>query len=624
MKVSLMTTIALWLLLCGVATAADIAATITVTKIADTADGVCDSDCSLREAVAVANSGDTIVFAPLFNQPQTILLTNGQIFINKSLTIAGPNADLLAVSGNNEGRIFNISGGAVVVLSGMKLTNGLLNTIEEHVGGAIIIADSTLTLTNMTLSNNIARFPGSPSDTVGNGGAIYADNSTLSIINSKINNNSTSSTGGTIYSRIGIVNITDSTISNNSGRGVIGFDREIIQVINSTINGNSGRAVTGSNGRISVINSTVTNNREAGISNGDSLAILTIDRTIISNNVSTTFAGRAGGGVYNVGTATISNTTINSNRVSGRGGGVYNAGTMTIIGSTISNNRALESGGGIFNAVGQLYLTNSTVSGNVADFGSFVSSPGGGIYNLSNDANPGGSVILTNSTITNNRSTGLGGGLRQDALGTATVRNTIIAGNLSSTSEIDVSGIIASQGFNLIGNSTGSSGWTPSDLLNRNPLLAPLGNNGGLTLTHALMSGSPAINAGSNALARDPKTNLVLNRDQRNFARFIGGMGGIVDIGAYELNLSSFPVTVSGRILRSDGRGISNARIALTDSNGAAIYAHTNPFGYYRFVNLAPGTTYTVEIIHKRYKFSSPQTVTVDRNRSDLNFIASL
>lgn len=138
------------------------------------------------------------------------------------MTIAGPSADLLAVSGNNAGRIFNISGGAVVVLSGMKLTNGLLNTIEEHVGGAIIIADSTLTLTNMTLSNNIARFPGSPSDTVGNGGAIYSENSTLTINNSKINNNSTSSTGGTIYSIIGIVNIIDSTISNNSGRGVRG------------------------------------------------------------------------------------------------------------------------------------------------------------------------------------------------------------------------------------------------------------------------------------------------------------------------------------------------------------------------------------------------------------------
>lgn len=58
--------------------AADIAATVTVTKIADTNDGVCDSDCSLREAVSASKNGDTIVFSELFNSPQIILLTNGQ------------------------------------------------------------------------------------------------------------------------------------------------------------------------------------------------------------------------------------------------------------------------------------------------------------------------------------------------------------------------------------------------------------------------------------------------------------------------------------------------------------------------------------------------------------------
>lgn len=559
----------------------DIAATLTVTKIADTNDGVCDSDCSLREAVIVANSGDTIVFSPLFNQPQTILLTNGQISINKSLAIAGPNADLLAVSENNASGIFNISNNAVVTLTGMRLKDS-----RE----AIALTYATLTLTNMTLSNN----------------------------------------QDVIRSRVGIVNIINSNISNNSGNGVRGDGLKsdshiLINVVNSTFNGNSGRAITGSTGRIFVINSIITNNREGGISNDDSQAILTIDRTLISNNESLTFAGTVGGGVLNRGTATISNTTINNNHVSGRGGGIFNIGTMSITDSTISNNSALMSAGGIFNAIGQLHLTNSTVSGNVADFGGgFGSSPGGGIYNLANDVNRGGSVFLTNSTITNNRASGSGGGLRQDALGTATIRNTIIAGNLSSTSEKDVSSIIVSQGFNLIGDSSGSSGWTASDLLNRNPLLAPLGNNGGPTLTHALMPGSPAINAGSNDLARNPTTNRMLSGDQRDFARFIGGMGGIVDIGSYESNVSDSPIRLNGRVLTSDGRGISNVRITLTDANGTIVYAQTNPFGYYRFVNLPPGTTYTVRITHKRYKFDSPQTVTLDGNRSDLNFIASL
>jgi CSLREA domain-containing protein len=347
MKIRLIATICLLLFFSGFTAAAatdDFVATVMVTKISDTADGVCDADCSLREAVIAASSGDTIVFSPIFNSPQTILLTNGQISINKSLIIAGPNEDLLAVSRNNASHIFNISDNAAVTLSGMKLKDG-----RE----AINLINSTLTLTNMTLTNNV----------------------------------------GGIRSRVGTVNIINSKINNNSGNGVIGLESEVIYVVNSTFNGNSGRAIAGLNGRISVINSTVTNNREGGISNDDSQAILTIDRSIISNNESITFAGRGGGGVLNRGTATISNTTINNNSVSGKGGGIGNTGTINITNSTVSNNSALESGGGIFNAIGQLFLTNSTVSGNVADFGGgFGSSPGGGIYN---DNIFGGNVILT-------------------------------------------------------------------------------------------------------------------------------------------------------------------------------------------------------------------------------------
>lgn len=624
--------ISLLLFLCGFMAANAFTATLTVTKISDTADGVCDADCSLREAIIAANSDDVIVFSPLFNTPQTVTLTGGQISIDKNLTIAGAGANLLTVSGNNAGRIFYISDNAVVALSGTRLTGGLVATSSGPNGGAIYLTDSTLTLTNMTLSGNTARFTSQqPPASFGRGGAIYSINSTLSVINSTINNN-TAPSGGGIDSAMGIVNISSSTISNNSGDGVLGRGLEstghtLINVVNSTFNGNSGTAIAGLSGRTSVINTLITNNGGGGISNDDSQAILTIDRSIISNNETINFARRPGGGIINHGTATISNTAINNNRATGAGGGIFNTGIMNIISSAVTNNRALVSGGGIFNAIGRLFLTNSTVSGNVADSGSGTgNNPGGGIYNSSNSVTPGGNLILTNSTIVNNRATGLGGGLRQDATGTVALRNTIIAGNSSNTNEIDVSGTIVSQGFNLIGNTTGSSGWIDSDLLDRNPLLAPLGNNGGPTLTHALLPGSPAINAGNNALAVDPTTNLRLIRDQRGFARSIGGDrgGGIVDIGALESNIADSPVTLSGRVLTSGGRGISNARITLTDANGAIIYAQTNSFGYYRFVNLPPGTTYTITIIYKRYRSNSPQIVTVETNRNDFNFIAFL
>src|SRR5438128_2062441 len=83
------------------------AATLTVTKVEDTNDGVCDADCSLREAVSAAASGDTVVFSSLFNSPQTITLILGQIPIDKNLTITGTGQDLVTVSGNMAGRLFN-------------------------------------------------------------------------------------------------------------------------------------------------------------------------------------------------------------------------------------------------------------------------------------------------------------------------------------------------------------------------------------------------------------------------------------------------------------------------------------------------------------------------------------
>lgn len=623
MKISFLITISLLFFLCGsVAVSNNFAATLTVTKTADTADGVCDADCSLREAVFAAARGDTIVFSPLFDSPQIITLTSGQITINKNLTIAGAAADLLTVSGNSAGRIFYISNNSVVALSGMKLKDGRLTAISDVLGGAIHLTDSILNLTNVTLSDNTARFSSvNPTAEIGYGGAIYSSNSTLSVFNSVINDND-APRGGGIFSRSGIVNITNSIINSNSSSGIEGSslysELGVISVLNSTFDGNSGAAVIGLSDRISIINSII-NNNGGGVFNGDSYAILTIDRSIIRNG---------GIGVGNRGNATISNTLINNNRngnASGNGGGIFNVGTMNIISSAITNNTAGD-GGGIFHTIGQLFLTNSTVSGNQALGGVFSNGLGGGIYNLSNSANPGGSMIITNSTITNNRATGRGGGLRVDTPGAITTRNTIIAGNLSSTNEIDVSGTVVSQGFNLIGNTTGSTGWIAADLLNRNPLLAPLGNNGGLTLTHALMPGSPAINAGNNAFAEDPTTKVPLIRDQRGYARRMGDPTGnnIVDIGAYELDLAASPVTLSGRVLTSSGRGVYNARVTLTDANGTIIYAQTNPFGYYRFVNLPPGTSYTVTIVCKRYQFNSPQIITVDNNRNDLNFIASL
>src|SRR5689334_14925132 len=90
-------------ILCGFAATAS-AATLVVTKTDDTNDGVCDTDCSLREAVVVAAADDTVVFSSLFNTPQTVTLTLGQLAIIRNLTINGPGPDILTISGNSASR----------------------------------------------------------------------------------------------------------------------------------------------------------------------------------------------------------------------------------------------------------------------------------------------------------------------------------------------------------------------------------------------------------------------------------------------------------------------------------------------------------------------------------------
>ncbi len=203
----------------------------------------------------------------------------------------------------------------------------------------------------------------------------------------------------------------------------------------------------------------------------------------------------------------------------GIGGGLYNIGGMTTLTAvTISGNSA-NNGGGLANAGGSTTLTNCTVSGNSAN-------NGGGLYN-----NDPGMITLADCTVTGNSAGNDGGGI-DNAGGTVTLGNTIVAGNTATTSGPDAFGTFASQGNNLIGESDSSSGWVGSDLTGTiaqplNPLLAPLEYYGGPTETMALLTGSPAIDAGNNALIPAGVTT-----DQRGFARVVNGT---VDIGAYEV-----------------------------------------------------------------------------------------
>ena len=222
-----------------------------------------------------------------------------------------------------------------------------------------------------------------------------------------------------------------------------------------------------------------------------------------------------GGGIWNASLVTMMRVSVDANEAT-NGGGINNEGFLTLTDSSVSGNMAAVQGGGIRGA-GDEALTNVTISGN-----STPAVATAGIYN------PGGDLILLNSTITDNTSGGSTGGLR--SLSTATVKNTIIAGNSGPNGNCSGNmGAITSTGYNLEDSNTCPFAG-PGDILNGAPFLQPLANNGGPTLTHALGDLSDAIDAGSPDCP-PPDT------DQRGAERPVDGDGigaSLCDIGAVE------------------------------------------------------------------------------------------
>ncbi|GIU81304.1 MAG: CSLREA domain-containing protein [Acidobacteria bacterium] len=254
---------------------------------------------------------------------------------------------------------------------------------------------------------------------------------------------------------------------------------------------------------------------------------LTVESLTIRNGVGD------GAGILNLGTLTVLNSTIRNNSAGATnfGGGILNGTncTTTIISSTINNNSAGINGGGINNGQSAtITIINSTISSNSAG------ADGGGIIN---DTNATATII--NSTISNNSAQQEGGGIYNNN-GTVNARNTIIANNNATNQGPDFWGTLTSQGHNLIENTSNTTitGTTTGNILHQDPNLSPLGNYGGPTQTHALLLGSPALNAGNNCVltqggcgTSDPP--IAVSSDQRGNSRTTSA-GSSVDIGAYE------------------------------------------------------------------------------------------
>ena len=541
-------------------------ATITVTNTNDSGSG------SLRQAIADTSPGGTIEFSIT----GTITLTSGELIINKDLSIIGPGANNITISGNNATRIFNIESGSVVVISGVTISDGNADT------GGGIYTEGNLTLFDSKIINNNARSGGGiynyegelilDSVVVDNnrsaqqGGGIfsyYPTGSGTLIIDSVISNNYSPGAGAGIRSYGETTSIQNSTISSNTSEnwgGGISHISQTMQIEDSEISGNSaysgGAIHVSDEATVELTNCIVSNNTTdgygAGINNDGTLNVT--DSTIsnnanpgerggglVNNNAATitntVFSGNNaddGGAIYNWANATldVDNVTFTGNNAGSNGGALSGYGTMNLSHVNMSNNTSGQWGGGIYiESSATLIIKNSTIASNSSWLG-------GGLL-LS------GESILSNVTISGNQSADnmYGGGLYNSLVATTTLQNVTIAGNIApsgggihnnggqlsvqntivaNNAGGDCDGMGVSNGYNL--DSDGSCHFiSKSDISNVDPLLGPLQDNGGLTQTHALLIGSPAIDAGND--------NTCETTDQRGVER---PLGVHCDIGAYE------------------------------------------------------------------------------------------
>ncbi|HEV3203488.1 MAG TPA: choice-of-anchor Q domain-containing protein, partial [Gemmataceae bacterium] len=357
-----------------------------------------------------------------------------------------------------------------------------------------ILASPSVTISGLTVADGLAaQFGGG----ILNRGILILSNVTLQ-------GNSAGASGGGIFS-FGSLNLQNCNVSGNSARmegGGVGTDLNTSTFItDSTFAGNLAE-----------------NQGGGGINNKGDMTIL--NSTLTSN---TAFGG---GGMVNWWVMNFTSGTVSNNNSTLWGGGVLNYGTLNLSNSTVADNTATSEGGGFFNW-DHLTLINDTIAGNA------TSSTGGGIYNKS-------ALVAVYTTLAGNMASA-GGGLAIAPEGLANLQNTLVAGN-SATPSPDIAGFVNFADHNLVGDGTGSSGIVNGVNGNQvgtaqDPIDARLGilqNNGGPTLTMALLSGSPAIDAGGT-------TSFLLAIDQRGFHRIVNNAP---DIGAYEYQPPDTSTTV--------------------------------------------------------------------------------
>jgi len=457
---------------------------------------------------ALADGGN--VYFNCGASPLTLTLTSEKVISVNTMIDGMTNGQaLITLSGDGKNRLFKTTdGGVQFTVKNLTLANGL----SSDSGGAIFSGyRGELTVVNSKFNNNISTKAGA----FDGGGAIFSKSESTVVVDKSTFTRNTAANGGAIYSLLSNLTVTNSTFTDN--KSVV------------TGSGGGGGAIyndgaNGDNGKIIVRGNTFTNN--TAIFQGGAIfsqlynqEASTIDKNTFSGN-SVTGTGNQGfgGAIFNVG-GTLSGLI-------GFTEGANNT-VMTVSNSTFSDNTASNQGAGLWNGNGAtVNITNSTFFGNRAVGADGKNGLGGGIMRT------GGKMNITNSTIAGNYAGFQGGGI---VGGTDTkITNVILANNVANNNGNDWN--IKNNCFDQMtngGNNLQFPAKNPNDpsdrdcaagILTADPKLSPLANNGLLTQTIGLLTGSPAINAGNNATC--PTT------DQRGVTR---PQGGVCDIGAFEV-----------------------------------------------------------------------------------------
>jgi hypothetical protein len=442
-------------------------------------------------------------------------------------TITGGNANGDFGDYNRGGGLFNHG---MYTIANCRIIG---NSAEE--GGGVYTSSNGLDIINSEISGNVARG-------IGGGGGISADGSVygpgdVNLTDVRLTGNSAISGNGGGLSSNGRANLIRVTAIENSAteeRGGGVFNSHIMNITDSMFQENMALEDDG-----------------GAVYNGSLMMI-------IGSSFTGNVAGDKGGAISNSGfSLTVLNSTIDQN-LARHGGGIHNFGTAVIGGSTISRNVTTDAaggvGGGIFNEQGGTTFTNGTISTNTA-------ASGGGVYSS------GSGLVFDHATIVLNISTvALSGGIATSTHGTWLLNSLVavntriadegpvaddIGGNLDQNSEFNLVGA----GDNAVGIAHGvNDNQVGSAAVPIAPMLGPLANNGGPAMTHLLLEGSPAIDAGDPMFSLGDGNPPVVS-DQRGLQRVVDGDGSggpRIDIGSVEAPEVASPPILGD--MNGDGR----------------------------------------------------------------------